>query len=80
MSPIGQLERATQNHVIALFRDELGHTLGGWIDRDGSTNAKFAAARHQARTTMNNRNRAHSSLRRPASVAVPTPAQGGARH
>jgi type I restriction enzyme R subunit len=81
MSPIGQPERATQNRVIALFRDELGYrTLGGWIDRAPSTKAKFAVARHQPHTEMNNRNRDHSSLRRPASVAVPTPAQGGARH
>ena len=37
MSPIGQPERATQNRVIALFRDELGfRTLGDWTDRDNS--------------------------------------------
>ena len=39
MSPIGQPERATQNRVIALFRDELGYrTLGDWIDRPGNSN------------------------------------------
>jgi len=37
MSPIGQPERATQNRVISLFRDELGYRfLGDWTDRDNS--------------------------------------------
>ena len=35
MSGIGKPERATQNHVIALFRDELGYRhLGDWTDPD----------------------------------------------
>jgi type I restriction enzyme R subunit len=39
MSIIGQPERATQNRVIALFRDELGYRyLGNWTDRDGNSN------------------------------------------
>ena len=39
MTTIGQPERATQNRVIALFRDELGYRyLGDWIDRDGNSN------------------------------------------
>ena len=39
MSNVGQPERATQNRVIALFRDELGYRyLGDWIDRDGNSN------------------------------------------
>jgi hypothetical protein len=81
MSPIGQPRRATQACVLALFREEPHHhALGSWIDRPPPTKAKSAAARHQPRTSMNNRNRDHSSLRQPASVAVPTPAQGGARH
>lgn len=36
---IGQPERATQNRVIALFRDELGYrTLGDWTDRPNNSN------------------------------------------
>src|ERR1035438_6339745 len=39
MSKVGQPERATQNRVIALFRDELHYRcLGDWIDRDGNSN------------------------------------------
>ena len=39
MSTIGQPERATQNRVIALFRDELDyHYLGDWSDRDDNSN------------------------------------------
>ena len=39
MSSVGQPERATQNRVIALFRDELGYRyLGDWTDRDGNSN------------------------------------------
>jgi len=39
MTSVGQPERATQNRVIALFRDELRYRyLGDWTDRDGNTN------------------------------------------
>ena len=39
MSVIGQLERATQNRIIALFRDELRYRyLGDWTDRQGNSN------------------------------------------
>ena len=42
MSEIGQPERATQNRVIALFRDELGYqTLGDWTDRPGNSNSNI---------------------------------------
>ncbi|WP_169973970.1 type I restriction endonuclease subunit R [Tautonia rosea] len=41
MSTIGQPERATQDRVIALFRDELGYRyLGDWSDRDGNSNVE----------------------------------------
>lgn len=39
MSDIGIPERATQNRVVALFRDELKyHYLGHWIDREDNCN------------------------------------------
>jgi type I restriction enzyme R subunit len=41
MSPntVGQPESATQNRVIALFRDELGYRyLGDWTDRLNNSN------------------------------------------
>jgi type I restriction enzyme, R subunit len=39
MNTVGQPERATQNRVIALFRDELGYRyLGDWTDRDSNSN------------------------------------------
>ncbi|MCJ7595084.1 MAG: type I restriction endonuclease [Desulfobacterales bacterium] len=39
MKTIGQPERATQNRVITLFRDELKYRyLGDWTDRDGNSN------------------------------------------
>ena len=34
MSSVGQPERATQNRILALFRDELEYRfLGDWSDR-----------------------------------------------
>ena len=39
MTDIGKPERATQNRVTALFRDELGYCyLGDWADREGNSN------------------------------------------
>jgi type I restriction enzyme R subunit len=39
MSTIGQPERATQNRIITLFRDELGYRyLGDWTHREGNSN------------------------------------------
>ena len=39
MTTIGQAERATQNRVIALFRDELRYRhLGDWTDRPDNSN------------------------------------------
>src|SRR5262245_20015663 len=41
MSVIGLPERATQNRVVALFRDELGYRyLGNWADRTGNSNVE----------------------------------------
>lgn len=43
MSNIGKPERATQNRVIALFRDELEYDyLGDWRDREGNSNIEEA--------------------------------------
>ncbi|MBO6553737.1 MAG: type I restriction endonuclease subunit R [Roseitalea sp.] len=39
MSKVGQLERATQNRIVKLFRDQLGYAyLGNWIDRPENSN------------------------------------------
>ena len=39
MTNVGQPERATQNRVIALFRDELDYRyLGDWTHREGNSN------------------------------------------
>jgi type I restriction enzyme, R subunit len=43
MSNIGKSERATQNRIIALFRDELGYRyLGDWSHRDDNSNVEEA--------------------------------------
>ena len=39
MSTVGQIERATQNRVVKLFRDSLGYDyLGNWEDREDNSN------------------------------------------
>ncbi len=43
MNEFGQPERATQNRVIALFREELKYrSFGDWTDREGNTNIEEA--------------------------------------
>ena len=43
MNNIGQPERATQDRVLALFRDELGYrSLGDWTHRAGNSNIEEA--------------------------------------
>ncbi len=45
MTDIGKPERATQNRVIALFRDELGYRyLGDWSDRASNSNIEEGLA------------------------------------
>ena len=39
MSKVGQIERATQNRIVKLFRDRLGYDyLGNWEERVGNRN------------------------------------------
>jgi len=41
MTTVGQRERATQNRVVALFRDTLGYRyLGNWFYREGNANVE----------------------------------------
>jgi len=46
MSTVGQIERATQQRVVKLFRETLGYdSLGNWSDRVGTRNIDDALAR-----------------------------------
>lgn len=39
MGDVGQVERATQNRIVKLFREQLGYRyLGNWIDRPDNSN------------------------------------------
>ena len=41
MSDVGQIERRTQDRVVALFRDQLGYKfLGNWEYREGNANVE----------------------------------------
>lgn len=46
MSIVGQIERKTQDHVVRLFREQLGYQyLGNWADREGNANVEQALLR-----------------------------------
>ena len=46
MSTVGQIERATQDRVVKLFRDQLGYRyLGNWEDRPDNRNIEEADLR-----------------------------------
>ncbi len=41
MSNVGEIERATQNRIVRLFRDHLGYQyLGNWEDRADNSNVE----------------------------------------
>ena len=41
---IGQIEKRTQQRVVKLFRDQLGHDyLGDWTEREGNPNKRSGA-------------------------------------
>jgi len=46
MSSVGQIEKRTQDRVVALFRDQLDYDyLGNWVDRAGNANIEQALLR-----------------------------------
>ncbi|HLP37045.1 type I restriction endonuclease subunit R [Lacibacter sp.] len=46
MSKVGQIERATQNRIIQLFREQLQYEyLGNWEEREGNSNIEEAELR-----------------------------------
>ncbi len=64
MSTVGKTERATQNRVITLFRDELGYRylgdeglLSAWLTKSGYTPAQISVAIHKLRTEADNHSR-----------------------
>src|ERR1044071_7203086 len=67
---VGKPERATQNRIIALFRDELGYRyLGDWTDRARNSNIEeelLAAWLTKRGYSMPQINRALDILRREA--------------
>ncbi|QPN27631.1 type I restriction endonuclease subunit R [Brucella sp. BO2] len=41
MGDVGQVERATQNRIVKLFREQLGYRyLGNWVDRPDNSNVE----------------------------------------
>ena len=46
MTDVGQIEKATQNRVVKLFREQLGYDyLGDWTEREGNRNIEEALLR-----------------------------------
>lgn len=46
MNPVGQIEKQTQQRVVALFREQLQYDyLGNWIDREGNRNIEVGLLR-----------------------------------
>jgi type I restriction enzyme R subunit len=74
MSDVGQTERKSQNHVIALFRDQLGYEyLGNWEYREHNANIEtdLLTQNLQARGYDNNLiNRALDQLSKAAAVGA----------
>ncbi len=49
MMTVGHSKRATQDHVIALFREQLGyHFLGDWTDRTGLCALRYGHSNRRA--------------------------------
>ena len=62
MCRVGQPERATQNRVIALFRDELHYRyLGDWTYRDGNSNIEEGLLTAYLSKTGYSRSEEHTS-------------------
>ncbi len=56
MTPIGQLERATQNRVVMLLENQLGwEYLGNWHDRENNSNIEESYLRSYLQTRYNER-------------------------
>ena len=46
MSKVGQIERATQNRIVQLFKEQLQYEyLGNWEEREGNSNIEEAKLR-----------------------------------
>ena len=53
MTIVGQIERATQQRVVKLFREQLGYAyLGDWTDREDNRNIEEALLRTFLRDTQ----------------------------
>ena len=74
MSDVGQIERRTQDRVVALFRDQLGYKfLGNWEYREGNANVEAALLTQNLRARgydENLVNRAFDQLGKAAAVGA----------